>query len=131
VSDKPAHRVYRGVADDHDGTNPRILVMDGGPGPTERERANLLYELAPEDPFWWGYGGGSPGRTATAIIEDVLPEAIPGQTLAELPSKLREQLTLTFMQDFLAYSHDGKQFWLPARTIVRWMHGLLREMRQS
>ena len=129
--EKPAHRVYHGTADDHSGTNSRILVMDGGAGPTERERANVLYQLAPENPFWWGYGGGSPGRAATSIIDDVLPDAVPGKTLADLPGKLRDDLTLAFLQDFLAYFHDGKQFWLPARTVARWTRGLFREMQQS
>ncbi len=66
MTDKPAHRVYRGIAENHDGTDARILVMAGGAGPTERERATVLYELTPDEPYWWGYGGGSPSRTATA-----------------------------------------------------------------
>lgn len=128
--DKPAHRIYRGIADDHSGTNARIVVMDGGAGSTERERANVLYQLTPKDPFWWGYGGGSPSRTATAILDDVLPDAVPAN-LADIPSELRTDLTVAFTQDFLAHFHDSKEFWLPARTIVRWVHGFLREAQKS
>jgi hypothetical protein len=133
VIEKPAHRVYRGIADDPASANVRthILVMDGGAGPTERERAKVLYELAPQDPFWWGYGGGSPSRTATAILEDVLPETVAGKILADMPNTLRTELTVAFTQDFLAYFHDSAEFWLPARTVVRWTGGYIRERQRT
>jgi uncharacterized protein DUF6166 len=129
VTTKPAHRIYRGLADDHQGTNVRILVMDGGGGPTERDRATMLYRLTPQDPFWWGYGGGSPSRTATAILEDVLPDVVPNQLLEDMPHALRHELTVAFLGDFLAHFHDDQEFWLPARTVVRWAQGFLREQQ--
>jgi hypothetical protein len=130
VTDKPAHRVYHGIADDRAGANARILVMDAGDGPTERERANVRYQLTPKDPFWWGYGGGSPSRTAKAILDDVLPDATAGQRLADIPARLRRQLTVAFIHDFIAHCHDSTEFWLPASAIVRWTRGFLAEAQQ-
>ena len=129
--DKPAHRIYRGITDQADGTNARILVMDSGTGPTERERASLLYELAPNEAYWWGHDGSSSGATASAILDDVLPEAVADWSFPELPLQLRNDLIMAFRQDLLACCHDPRGFWLPARTIVRWLHGFLREHAQS
>jgi hypothetical protein len=131
VPDKPTHRVYHGTADDHAGTNARILVMDGGAGPTERQRANVLYQLTPEEPFWWGYGGGSPSRTTRAILNDVLPDIPGGRGLDDLPAGLRHQLSIAFTHDFLAHYHDSAGFWLPAKAIVRWTRGFLAEAAKS
>ncbi len=128
MTEKPANRIYRGIAEKSDGTNARVLVMDGGAGPTERDRATVLYQLTPKEPFWWGYGGSSPGRTAAAILEDVLPEEL---SLPEMSRALRSELTVAFLQDFLAHCHDPQDFWIPARTVVRWIHGFVREQAQS
>lgn len=131
MTDKPAHRVYRGIADDHDGRNARILVVEGGAGPTERERATVLYQLTPKEPCWWGYSGSSPGWTANAILQDVLPDVVPDSFLEDMPRQLRDDLSVAFTQDFLAYFHDGKEFWLPARTVVRWARGFFREIHKQ
>lgn len=127
MSDKPGHRVYHGQAVTPmtgDKGDARLLVMDSGPGPTERKRARVLYELAPKTPFWWGYGGGSPSRTSDAILED----ALAGMSDApELTQSLRTEMSVAFTGDFLAYFHDDHEFWLPARTVVRWIRGYLQE----
>jgi hypothetical protein len=75
--------------------------------------------LSPAEPFWWGYGGG-PGRTARAIIEDVLPDLeadIPA--LADMPDSFRTELITAFLRDFVAHFHDDHEFWLPARAVSR------------
>ncbi|MHA6798209.1 DUF6166 domain-containing protein [Bounagaea algeriensis] len=127
MTDKPAHRLYRGLADDA-GTNPRIHVVAGGGGPTERGQATVLYELTPDTPFWWGYGGSSPGRAAAAIVDDVLPDVLPAEQLTSMPSSTRQDIIAAFLQDFLAHAHDQHEFWIPAQTVTRWLHGYFREL---
>jgi hypothetical protein len=66
-----------------------------------------------------------------AILDDLLPDVIPASSLASMPQELRTALIYAFTQDFLAYFHDERQFWLPARTAARWVHGYLREARTA
>lgn len=133
MTDKPRHRIYHGIDGNAEGANTRILVVAGGGNPTERrDHTAVLYELTPEEPFWWGYGGGSPGRTATAIIEDVLPDlAADLPAIADMPSSARSDLIKAFLSDFVAHFHDSEEFWLPAQTVIRWAHGYVRELRKS
>lgn len=122
--EKPAHRVFRGLHRDGD-ESARIVVVDGGTGPTERERASQLYELTVKSPCWWGYTGSSPSRTAEAIVDDVLPEVLPAEAIASMPSKARTDLVVAFTHDMLAFAHDSNEMWLPASAVSRWLTGYL------
>lgn len=123
VIDETAGRVYHGVADDRDGHRARILVMDSGGGPDQRKKAIELYELTPKPPCWWGYKSGTTGSTADGILDDVLRDAVPAAALADMPPELRN----AFVDDFLVHFHDGREFWLSASAVVRWIHGFLWE----
>lgn len=123
MTDRPRDRVYHGVNGSAPDNDMRIYVVEGGGGPTERHRATVLYQLAPRKPFWWGYGGSGPGRTAAAIIDDVLPDlAADNPAFNDLPHSLRSELTRALVGDFVAHLHD-EEFWLPAQAVIRWMHG--------
>lgn len=133
VTGKSRSRVYHGIDGNAEGINTRILVVDGGGGPTERrDHVTVLYELAPKKPFWWGYAGGGPGRTAESIIEDVLPDPVAGiPALDELSPAFRGELIMAFLVDFVAHFHDSAQFWLPAQTVIRWIRGYVRDVQTA
>jgi hypothetical protein len=100
--------------------------MDSGDGPSQRKQATELYRLTPKPPVWWGYRSGSSSTAAAAILDDVLPNALPAEVLADMSRELRSELVNGLKDDFLAYFHDGKEFWLAAPTVVRWIHGYLQ-----
>ncbi|WP_410675500.1 hypothetical protein [Amycolatopsis sp. cmx-4-68] len=129
MTDKPRNRIYHGIEGNAEGADTRIFVVAGGGSPTERrDHVSVLYELAPEESFGWGYSGDSPGRTATAIIEDVLRDLVADlPAVADMPSTARNDLINEFLCDFVAHFHDGAEFWLPAQTVIRWAHGYIRE----
>lgn len=112
LTDRPRNRVYHGINGNAEGVDTRILVVQGGGGPTERQRnkVTVLYELSPKDPFWWGYTGGSPSRTAGAIIEDVLPDlATVEPALAELSNTQHTDLVVAFLVDVIGHLHDDRE----------------------
>jgi hypothetical protein len=133
LTNKPRHRIYHGIDGNAEGNNTRILVVAGGGGPTERrDHTKVLYQLTPKEPFWWGYGGGSPSRTAEAIIDDVLPDLVADiPAVDDMPNSLRTDLIVAFLGDFVAPFHNDEEFWLPAQTVIRWVHGYFREARKS
>ncbi|WP_141630143.1 hypothetical protein [Saccharomonospora azurea] len=134
LTDRPRDRVYHGINGNAEGAETRILVVQGGGGPTERHRGvTVLYELSPEFPFWWGYTGGSPGRTATAIIEDVTPDLVADEPALEglLNSSLRSDLIIAFLVDVVGHLHDSEEFWLSAQSVIRWVRGYYRELMTS
>ena len=93
----------------------------------------MLYELDPHSPFWWGYTGGSPGRTAEAIIDDVTPDLMADEPAFGrlLNSSLRSDLITAFLGDVIGHLHDSEEFWLSAQAVIRWVRGYYRELMTS
>lgn len=126
MGNKPAERVYHGIAEDDAGTHARILVMTPGLGWSDRAGATVLYEITPAEDCWWGYGGSSAAYTARAILQDVWPDVDAG----ELPESVRLRLTVSLIEDLVGYFHDTQEFWLPARTVARWIRGIIHEKQR-
>ncbi len=89
----------------------------------------MLYELAPQKPFWWGYTGSGPGRTAAAIIDDILPGlAAADPALGNLNHWQRSQLVVAFLTDVVGHLHNLEEFWLSSKSVLRWTRGYFREL---
>lgn len=109
------NRTYHGLPARNEIDGGRIVVEPFGGGPTQREAADLLYELVnpygnygPHN-FWWGYSGSNPHETADVILTD----AVPGQLSADLIHD--------FVVDVVA--HLDTEWHLNRGMIVRWVRG--------
>lgn len=133
MGEKPTNRVYHGRADHRPDSNSggRVFAMNGGTDPTGRERARKLYELDVDQPAWWGYTGGSPSRTAKAIVEDIFPDVLTSEQLDALPRDVRTEIVTAFNTDFMGCCHDETQFWISASAAQRWLRGWLAELEQQ
>ncbi|MGW9310680.1 DUF6166 domain-containing protein [Saccharomonospora azurea] len=130
MTDRPKDRVYHGINGNAEGHDTRIQVVKGGGGFTEREpdHVTALYELDPQKPFWWGYTGSGPGRTAAAIIDDILPDLVAADpVLGDLDQAQRSQLVVAFLTDVVGHLHNLEEFWLSSQSVLRWTRGYLRE----
>src|ERR1700761_2721234 len=121
--DKPeSNRIYHGLAEPVDDDNGHLIVAElGGGGPTQRERTRRLYQL--DNPhrhgdyrtFLWGYDGSNPTDTGRVLLADAL--GVEPQPV----------LYRAFVQDFVAHWDEDRDWWLPRRTILRWVKGWCAE----
>lgn len=117
------NRIYHGLADVDDDNGHPIVAELGGGGPTQRDRAEQLYELANphrdngRQTFLWGYDGSNPQDTARVLLTDALSVD---------PT---EELRWAFVNDFVAHWQGDQEWWLPRRTVLRWVKGWCAENR--
>lgn len=107
---------YHGV----DGETGVITVMTTQHGPTERERSSRKLRVIKADwhgPLGWGYQGGSPGRTAHALLTDAL--AVDRDEVAQ-------DLIRTFLTDVV--SNLTHEFRLRRAAVLRWVRGYYAEL---
>lgn len=117
------NRIYHGLAEVDDDNGHLIVAELGGGGPTQRDQTQRLYQL--DNPhrfngyrtFLWGYEGTNPRETAQVMLNDALG--------VDPPKMLRQ----AFTTDFVAHWHEDQEWWLPRRTILRWVKGWCAEHR--
>ncbi|RJQ74189.1 hypothetical protein D5S17_23245 [Pseudonocardiaceae bacterium YIM PH 21723] len=120
------NRIYHGLGEPDEHRGRPIVVEAGGGGPTERERAILLYRLVTgtddecgPHSFFVGYEGTGPHQAARAILLDAL-----GQTTGSV----HIDLETAFVHDVLSHLPAEGEWHLHRRAILRWVLGWCVEM---
>lgn len=124
-------RTYHGIQDGPSNGNDegewqpaRILVEKPEFGPTEREKVDMLRELAEPETggFGWGYNGGGTSAAAGVILADALDLGDPDQCgigySAYPEDKVLVQLREDFCDDVLSQFCD--EWRLRRGVILRW-----------
>ncbi len=109
----------------------RIMVESTETGPTEREHAVVLRELAEPEygGFYWGYSGGGPGRASSAILADALGLGDPDECGLGPLSHPRNDIFIALRNDFCwdVLSQLCEEWRLRRGAVLRWVRGWYAE----